>query len=521
MSALETVLLIEDNPGDARLVAESLHQRLGPGCRMIHCQTLAEGLGVLGARTFDAVVLDLGLPDSTGLDTFVQVRLAAPRTPVVLLTCDEDEAQAMLAIKTGADDYLSKAQVDGVGLVRALRYAVERREMTGRLSDSEARYRAIVETAEEAILQLSRDGVVLYANARATRLHGRGFGAWDDGPIVAKVSFGRWVAPADQSQADRLLNVAAGERLSCELQLLTPDASPCWVIAAAGGVRPTRPGPTEVVLLLTDITGRKLAEDDVRRLKAELERRVAERTALLESANADLRSINHAMAHDLRSPLHAIVGLTALIMRDPQQPLSENAQRRLRLVEQSARQMNDLIERLLAAATLGQRALESESIDLSAIAWSIARRLTDSEPQRRVHWDIEPDIRAQGDKVLLTQVLQNLIDNAWKYSRDVPEAAIGFRRATEVDGGTVYQVSDNGVGLDMADSQRLFEPFHRLRTAATFEGTGLGLAGVKRAIKRHGGRIWVESSPGHGARFSFTLEGPAPAATGHSRRPAA
>lgn len=506
MNPFNNVLLIEDNPRDAGLVAAYLDDRFGTDCALRQARTLADGLRDLQRNPVDVVLLDLGLPDSQGLDGFLAVRRQSPRTPVVILTGDDDENQALAALRNGAEDYLSKHSVDSANLLRAMRHAVQRRRMVEHLRDSEARFRAIVETAEEGILQLDRESAVLYLNARAAQLLGLSATGRSLSSTTPAPGLRDCVQAPHRPAFDALLDTAVGERNSAELQLRGQDGRLLWVMAAAGGIAARHDAPSGVVLLLTDITGRKLAEAELQRMKGALEARVIERTALLEAANHELLAISHAMAHDLRNPLSGIIGMAQLICDEAQHLLPTTAWKRLQLVQQSAFAMNELITRLLALAALGQQDIQRDPLDLTAMVQAIAQRFSAAEPDRRVSWQIQAGVWALGDRVLVADALGNLLDNAWKYSRTVPAARIEFGCERRDDGPAAYFVRDNGVGFDMADAGSLFEAFVRLPSTSGHAGTGLGLASVKRIIERHGGSLWATGTAGAGATVSFTLQ---------------
>lgn len=503
MSAINSVLLIEDNPGDAGLVASCLDEQLGGRCVVRQASTLAEGLQALQQGVADVVLLDLGLPDSQGLGAYHEVRRHAPRTPVVILTGDADEEQALEALTIGAEDYLSKHSADAATLLRTMQHAVHRRRLAEKLRDGEARFRAIVETAQEGILLVNRDGWVRYHNARAGYLLGPSvLGQGNRFDPVLRVHLS--VRLEDEPLIDELLRTPVGARTRHELQVTRDDQSPLWVAAAAGGLSTADHGE-EVVLLLTDITDQKLAAQELRALKNDLEVRVTERTAMLEAANADLRTLGRAMAHDLRTPLSGIIGMTQLVKAETQHVLPTTTWRRLELIDQSAQDMNALIGRLLALGALGNQDLQRERLDLSQMVHQIAEGLSSANPDRRVLWLISPSVTAVGDRALVADVLRNLLDNAWKYTSGLKAAIIEFGQSTLEGNVAEYFVRDNGVGFDMADAPRLFAAFSRLPTSEGFPGTGIGLAGARRIIERHGGTISAQASPGAGARFGFTL----------------
>ena len=256
--------------------------------------------------------------------------------------------------------------------------------------------------------------------------------------------------------------------------------------------------------LRLEVLERRRAEQEVLRLNESLERRVVERTEQLAAANRDLESFSYSVSHDLRVPLRAVNGLVRVLEEEHAVRLDPEGQRLFSLVRESATGMGHLIDDLLAFSRLGRREIQAQEIAMRALADSVARELLQLEPDRRVHLEVEPLPDARGDPALVRQVFVNLISNALKFSRSRSDAAI--RVGSELhDGMTAYFVRDNGVGFDMKYAPKLFNVFQRLHTAREFEGTGVGLAIVRRIVERHGGRVWADASPSQGAIFSFTL----------------
>ena len=262
---------------------------------------------------------------------------------------------------------------------------------------------------------------------------------------------------------------------------------------------------------MRDISERKQARDEIVRLNASLEERVQQRTAQLEAANAELQAFAFSVSHDLRTPLTTIAGFSGMLGRHVgADKADERARHYLTRIGAGVTQMSELIDSLLKLAQLSQLSLQWSQVDLSDIAQSVLNRCQAGEPGLTVEINIQPGLVASGDSLLLHQVLENLLGNAWKFSRQQAQARIAFKRETSPYGEAVYVVQDHGVGFDMAYSAKLFSNFQRLHTEAEYAGAGLGLVTVRRIITRHGGKVWGESSPGQGARFCFTL-GLAPA----------
>ena len=233
------------------------------------------------------------------------------------------------------------------------------------------------------------------------------------------------------------------------------------------------------------------------------EQRVTDLNIELQHRYDELETFSYSVAHDLRAPLRSVAGFASALEEDFADALDDEARRFIGLIIAGSNQMGHLIDALLSLVRVSRQELSRGTVDLTSVARSIAAELQAADPDRNAIVMVAPDLCVTGDPVLLRLVIQNLLDNAWKFTRGKYPAIIGF--ATQiVDGETVFSVKDNGVGFATEYPDQIFAPFKRLHGKA-FEGTGIGLATVARIIRRHGGRVWAQSVPGSGAQFFFTL----------------
>jgi light-regulated signal transduction histidine kinase (bacteriophytochrome)/CheY-like chemotaxis protein len=249
---------------------------------------------------------------------------------------------------------------------------------------------------------------------------------------------------------------------------------------------------------------RRKAEAEIRRLNAELEERVRERTVELESANKELEAFSYSVSHDLRAPLRHIEGFIEILVTTKAHALDNEARRYLDTITESARQMGRLIDDLLAFSRTSRAELRKTRVPFNALVESAIQELRREFGHRKIEWKIAalPDV--EGDPSLLRQVMLNLLSNALKYTRKRKIARIEVNSKTAND-EIVLSVHDNGVGFDMRYVHKLFGVFQRLHRAADFEGTGIGLANVRRIIQRHGGRVWAVGKQDQGATFFIAL----------------
>ncbi len=405
---------------------------------------------------------------------------------------------------------------DGRELIVSARWAVERdhtgapsgileivRDITQtKVAERErARLAALVESSDDAIVSKSLDGIIETWNPGAERLYG-----YSRAEAVGK-SIGI-IVPPDRMEEELLIlgRIRAGQLTpNLDTIRLRKDGTPVDVSLTVFPIRDAAGNVIGASHVARDITLRKRFENEIRSLNESLEQRVAQRTQELLDANQEMQSFSYSVSHDLRAPLRAIDGFSRLLMEESSGNLDEKARERLDRIRGAASRMGQLIDALLDLARISQTEFRQEQVGLSTLAGHIANELQRSAPERNVRFTIEPGLTAEGDPRLMRVLLENLLGNAFKFTSGKDNAAIEFG-AFQNGGERIFFVRDNGAGFDMEYAGQLFVPFHRLHAAAQFEGTGIGLATVKRIVSRHGGRVWAEASPEAGATFYFTLE---------------
>jgi PAS domain S-box-containing protein len=373
------------------------------------------------------------------------------------------------------------------------RRAAQQRRALEALRASEADFRGLFENLQDVFYRVDLAGNLQMVSPSVERY---GYRSSD--------LIGRKVDRFYREPAERAASVEAvlrnGAVQDAEITLERADGTPLPTSVTARVRRDEHGRPIGIEGTLRDITARKRTELEVVKLNDDLRRRAED----LEVANRELEAFSYSVSHDLRGPLRSIDGFSKMLLEDCGDQLDATGIGYLKRVRAAAQRMGQLIDDLLKLSRVTRSELRREVVNLSGLAESIVSELRQREPDRAADVVIAAGVMTVGDAVLLRVVLQNLLENAWKFSRRRERAHIEFG-VQECDAGPAYFVRDNGVGFDMAHAAKLFGAFQRLHSTAEFEGTGIGLATVQRVIRRHHGRVWAESTPDMGATFFFTL----------------
>ena len=384
-----------------------------------------------------------------------------------------------------------------------------RKQAEEALIRSEEQFRSLFETVPDGVVYQEANGAVTAANPAAESILGLTLEEMQGkNPAVSGwQAFAADGSPLPSDLLPAMVALRSGKPLKDQtIGVRNPRKGEItWIsVNAVPQSRPGESSPSRVYATFKDITEARRMEQELQVLHADLERRVAERTTQLQAANRELEAFSYSVSHDLRAPLRAIDGFSHILGEEFGDRLDEEGRRYLHRVRKGTQRMGQLIDDLLKLSQISRVDLVCQPLDLSAQAIQILESLEAGEPGRTVRTVVAPGLKATGDPRLVALALDNLLGNAWKYTARNPDAWLEFG-LTSRNGGQVFFVRDNGAGFDMRYADKLFGPFQRLHSAEEYEGSGVGLAIVKRVIDRHGGRIWAESEPGKGAAFFFSL----------------
>jgi PAS domain S-box-containing protein len=527
------ILVVDDNPENVHILVNNLQSQYEVICTTNGKEALE--IAFSDDRP-DIILLDIMMPEMDGFEVCSRLKANAETwsIPVIFITALGQEVDEARGLNLGAVDFITKPFSIPVAKARIEAHLRLKEEMDHRitlarkleglnknleariqkevsalerahedLKTSESKYRGIYENAIEGIFQTSPEGRFLDASPSLAR----NLGYESSRQLVATITDDThqlYLRPQDREIVLQSLE-QKGELVGFETQFKKKNGEVIWVMISAKAVRDTNDELDYFQGFAIDITERKRAEEKIHKLNQELEQRVIERTAKLEAANKELGAFAYSVSHDLRAPLRHIDGFIELLQKKAGTTLDEHSRHYMDAISDAAKKMGWLIDDLLSFSRMGRQALSFQQVDLRSLVREVIREFEPEAAGRAIEWRIGDLPAVSGDASMLRVVLGNLISNALKFTRPRQQAQIEIGSMPDQASEAVIFVRDNGVGFDMSYMDKLFGVFQRLHRADEFEGTGIGLANVRRIIARHGGRTWAEGKVDQGAAFYFAL----------------
>ncbi|MGV8121523.1 MAG: response regulator [Candidatus Xenobiia bacterium LiM19] len=526
----EDILIVDDTPANLDLLEKIL---TGAGY-----QVRSAGDGEVALRSVwveppGLILLDVKMPGMDGFEVCRRLKddKRSCSIPIIFISILEDETIRVKGFQAGGVDYINKPFHAEEVLMRVNTHlAIHRMQMNleervrersteleeanlklrqqidehlstmEMLRESEEKFRRIVDMANEGIWMLDKDIRTILVNDQMARMLGCQVGEMA-GQLVESFMFEEDV-PDNQKKMD---NRRQGIAEHYERRFRCKDGQTLWTLVSATPVFDSEHHFNGTFAMFTDITERKRAEEEIQTLNIELDQRVRERTAQLEAANEELEAFSFHVAHDLRAPLLHVEGFIEILQERTKGILDEKNQHYMTVISDSAKLMGDLIDDLLSFSRMGRQEMSRMQVDLGVL---VQEAICEFEPEtagRAINWNIESLPVVTGDRAMLRIVLVNLISNALKFTKLREHAEIEIGCLPDRENELVIFIRDNGVGFDMKYADKLFGVFQRLHKPEDFEGTGIGLANIRRIITRHGGTTWAEGKVDHGASVYFSL----------------
>ncbi len=487
------ILVVEDES----IVAFNLQQRLSMLGYDVPAIAVSgqESIDLVAQTRPDLVLMDIHIQgDMDGIEVAAKLR-ETHAVPVIYLTAYSEDSTLERARKTQPYGYLLKPFSERE-LHATIQMAFERHRLENELHDSRRLLQQALDAASLGVMELDKTTTTITPSPRTADLIG-----WPhDRPLTLPDLLDRVDTAERDAIAAKLHHCLNDLRhFSEEFRVLSEGTTPRWIKIDAGHVSDQR-----VTGVVQDVSERKQSELRLKTLNESLEHLVTARTDQLNQSLKELEAFSYSVAHDLRAPVRAIIGLSEMLLQTQPTRFDQDGIDLVQRIAATGQRMRALIDALLHMARLNQVPMQLRVVDISGIAGEIASQLMESEPQRVAEMRISPKLEAMADATLVRSLLDNLMRNAWKFCArsKITRIDVGAKSG---GGETVFFVRDNGCGFDMASADRLFGPFQRLHREDEYTGTGIGLTIVQRIVMRHGGRVWAFSEPGLGAAFHFTL----------------
>ena len=531
----QRIILVEDSPTQAAKLCGLLEAE---GFAVMPCSSAEEGLRVLGENPPDLLVVDYYLPGIRGdeLCRRIRMNIEARSIPILMFTADDTQATELRGLDSGADDYVSKAADPGVLIARIRGLLRKGKESQAILGIAQPHMRDVRMLAvddsptylNKIVLELEKDG---YTCERATsgeeclrKLAERPFDCiildlimpgMDGIEVCHRIAEMRSDLPhplavlmltAHENKEDltRALEAGADDFVGKSSDLTVLKGRIRALLRRNFYLEENRKIIEELKAKEVEIV-RSRIEKEAAQAQVALAHRLEIANRELEAANKELESFSYSVSHDLRAPLRHIDGFVGLLQKHAAGDLDEKGNRYLRTISESAKQMGRLIDDLLAFSRTGRAEMCQTRVSMERLFKDVLNDLQPDMQGRQIVWKNGHLPEILGDHSMLRQVMVNLMANAVKYTRTREAARIEVGCASDTQDETAFFILDNGVGFDMQYVNKLFGVFQRLHSANEFEGTGIGLANVKRIIQRHGGRVWAEGVVDRGATFYFSI----------------